>query len=134
MKLQRFTVRGLRSAAAMVAVGLVVSACAGAAPDASPGSADSVVGTWGDTGASEPHLVLASDGSVTGTDGCNGIATTFAVDGTSVEFESFMSTFKACEGVDTWLSAVHSAEVDGDEMIVSNASGDRIGTLKRTAG
>ena len=133
MKLPRFSARGLRSAIAIVGVGLVVSACAGTAPDASPASADSVVGTWGDTGDSQPHLVLSSDGSVVGTDGCNGIATTFAVDGTSIEFESFMSTFKACEGVDTWLSAVHSAEVDGDDMIVSNASGDRIGTLKRTA-
>jgi heat shock protein HslJ len=133
MKLQRITARGLRSIAAMMAVGLIVSACAGNAPDASPASADSVVGTWGDTAANQPHLVLSDDGTVTGTDGCNGIATSFAVDGTSIEFESFMSTFKACSGVDTWLSAIHTAVVDGDEMIVSNAKGERIGTLARAA-
>ena len=137
MSSQRTTRRTLRSLAAMVAIGIAVSACASTSPDDSSAgadtSADAVVGTWGDTAKSKPHLILASDGTVTGTDGCNGISTTFAVDGNSIELEQFASTRMACLGVDPWLSAIHTAVVDGDEMVVSNAKGERIGTLARTA-
>jgi len=119
----------------MMAIGIAVSACASTAPDdpSAGATADAVVGTWGDTARSKPHLVLSSDGTVTGTDGCNGISTTFAVDGNSIVLERFASTMKACLGVDPWLSAIHTAVIDGDEMVVSNAQGERIGTLARAA-
>jgi heat shock protein HslJ len=137
MTSQRFTTRGLRSFAVMLAIGLAVSACAGTGPDASSGgsstAADAVVGTWGDTAQSKPHLVLSNDGQVEGSDGCNGISTTYAVDGTTLTFERFVSTRKACVGVDTWLSEVRHAEVDGDDMVITNAKGEYIGTLTRTA-
>jgi len=136
MSSQRSKRRALSSFAAMLAVGIMVSACAAAAPAGSgrdAGSADDVVGTWGDTAPATPHLVLSSDGTVTGSDGCNAISTTFAVDGTSITFEPFIATLMACPGVDGWLAAVRSAAVDGDEMVVSNAAGERIGTLNRAA-
>ena len=141
MSSQRSKRRALSSFAAMLAVGIMVSACAAAAPagsgrdagSADAGSADDVVGTWGDTAPATPHLVLSSDGTVTGSDGCNAISTTFAVDGTSITFEPFIATLMACPGVDGWLAAVRSAAVDGDEMVVSNAAGERIGTLNRAA-
>ena len=136
MSSQRSKRRALSSFAAMLAVGIMVSACAAAAPAGSgrdAGSADDVVGTWGDTAPATPHLVLSSDGTVTGSDGCNAISTTFAVDGTSITFEPFIATLMACPGVDGWLAAVRSAAVDGDEMVVSNAAGEHIGTLNRAA-
>jgi len=134
MKSLRSISRGARSFAVAIAVGLSVAACAGGAPDdfsEGAGAAGTVVGTWGDTGKSKPHLVLSSDGTMTGNDGCNNISATFAVDGTAITFDPFSTTLKACFGVDTWLSAGHAAEVDGDEMIVTNIDGVQIGTLTR---
>lgn len=131
MRTQRSKKRALRSFVAMVAIGIVVSACASSDPDPSSAAADAVVGTWGDTAESKPHLVFSSDGEVEGSDGCNGISTTFSVDGSTAVLEQFVSTLKGCFGVDPWLSKVHSVEVDGDQLIVSNAQGERIGTLER---
>jgi len=132
MRSQRSKKRAFRSFVAMIAIGVVVSACASTAPDDSADAADAVVGTWGDTAATKPHLVFSSDGEVKGSDGCNGISTTFAVDGATAVFDQFVSTLKTCMGVDPWLSKVHSVEVDGDQLLVSNAQGERIGTLQRT--
>lgn len=98
-----------------------------------PSSASAVIGTWGSTATAQPHLVF-DDGKVTGTDGCNGISTTYTVDGDTITLESFMSTQKGCPGVDTWLRTIHSVQIDGDALIVRNSSGDQIGTLDRNDG
>jgi len=131
MRSQRSKKRALQSFVAMLAIGIVVSACASTSADESSAAADAVLGTWGDTAATKPHLVFSSDGEVKGSDGCNGISTTFAVDGSTAVLEQFVSTLKGCFGVDPWLSKVHSVEVDGDQLLVSNSQGERIGTLER---
>jgi heat shock protein HslJ len=111
------------------------TACAagGGTAGRTPDPGDAVTGTWGSTTNGQPHLAFA-DGTVTGTDGCNGISTTYTVDGDTITVASFMSTEKACAGVDTWLRSVRSVEIDGDALIVYNSSGDQIGTLDRNDG
>lgn len=89
------------------------------------------VGTWGETAEQSPQLVLAEDGSLTGTDGCNGLGGTWEISGDIVVFGPVMSTMMACEGVDTWLSLMTSATVNGDTMTVMGPEGDAIGTLDR---
>jgi heat shock protein HslJ len=111
------------------------SACAAGVPagGGTPAPADAVVGTWGSTAANQPHLAF-DDGQVTGTDGCNGITTSYTVDGDTITLDRFMSTQKACSGVDTWLRNVRSVQVDGDVLVVLDAQGEQIGSLDRNDG
>ena len=111
---------------------LMLSACSPSVGPAPQSTDDlSIAGTWVADGRGDPHLVLGEDLTVKGTDGCNGITTTYRLQGEVVEFENFMSTLKACPGVDTWLSAVKTATVDGEKMTVLNKAGDEIGVLHR---
>lgn len=93
-------------------------------------SAD-VVGIWGDEAQGKPHLEFTADGAVRGSDGCNGIATTYTVEGDRIELAPFASTLKACMGVDDWLRGIRAAELDGDILVVLDASGERLGDLPR---
>lgn len=120
-------------------VAMFVTACAPASgPGATPTSSDEpvdiateIVGMWGSDATGEPHLEFADDGTVTGSDGCNGISTTYTVDGERAEIEKFASTLKACPGVDDWLRGIRSVEIDGDTLVAMNSSGDTIGQLDR---
>ena len=47
-------------------------------------------------------------------------------------FENVASTLMACADVDTWLSALDTATIDGSTMTVFDESGDEIGTLERS--
>ena len=90
-----------------------------------------VVGTWTSDEKGKPTLTFDDAGKVSGTDGCNGINSTYKVEGDRVLIESFASTLKACLGVDDWLRAVSEVQVSGDELQVFNDSGAEIGTLQR---
>lgn len=89
------------------------------------------VGKWTSPEAGNPFLELTDDGNVTGSDGCNRISTTWKLDGTSVAFEPFASTQKACAGVDSWLAKAASATIDGDVMTVKDGQGSVIGGLEK---
>jgi heat shock protein HslJ len=104
------------------------STAGGSGADADP--AEAIVGTWGSTATEQPHLVF-DEGKVTGTDGCNAISSTYTVNGSTITVKPFMSTLRACVGVDTWLRALRTVELDGDAIIIRNAAGDQIGTLDR---
>ncbi|WP_430867592.1 META domain-containing protein [Demequina aurantiaca] len=112
--------------AAIAGVALMLAGCA-----SSSSEAPDPVGTWGATAEGMPQLVLASDGTVTGTDGCNGINTTWEEDGGTITFGPFASTMMACEGVDVWLSLAATATIDADAMDVQDVSGEAIGTLDK---
>lgn len=89
------------------------------------------VGTWGATADGSPQLVLASDGTVTGTDGCNNMTGSWdEADGT-VTFSPFATTMMACEGVDTWLSGAAAATIDANAMDIKDGTGTAIGTLDK---
>ncbi|MFF2388803.1 META domain-containing protein [Agromyces sp. NPDC058104] len=108
------------------------------APTASAGSATPAtgpVGTWGDAGdPASPSLVLAADGALAGTDGCNRLTGRWEDEGGGrIEFDDVASTRMACEGVDTWLSALDEATIDGDTMTVLGDDDVVVGTLERSA-
>ncbi|WP_245561785.1 META domain-containing protein [Agromyces italicus] len=94
----------------------------------------SPVGAWGDTNdATVPSLSLAADGTLSGTDGCNRLIGRWEDEGGGrIEFDDVASTRMACGGVDTWLSALDEATIDGDTMTVLGDDDVVIGTLERT--
>lgn len=93
---------------------------------------EQLIGSWISNEPGTPHLNFASDGSVTGSDGCNGISTRFNVDGDTARLDPSMGTLMACQGVDDWLRGVKEVRIDGDELRVFDGSGAEIGTLHRT--
>ncbi len=120
-------IRRVTSAALGLAIAVVLAGCGGTASSSSPESVD---GTWGDSTAN--YLTL-SDGTLRGSDGCNGMRGSYSVDGSTVTFTLGAATLKACIDVDTWLRNIATATVDGDTLTVFDASGEQIGTLPRTA-
>ncbi|WP_061963778.1 META domain-containing protein [Demequina aurantiaca] len=109
------------SAAGLV---LMMSGCASStAPDP--------VGTWGDAGTHKPQLILASDGTVTGTDGCNTLNGNWTLEGDTIEFGPFASTRMACPNVDTWRGNAVSATTDIDTMRLIDDTGAQLGTLDK---
>jgi heat shock protein HslJ len=113
----------LRTLAVVVLLLAGVAACGGEDPDPT--------GSWGTDAPGQPNLTLGEDGKVSGTDGCNRLVSTWKQDGDTVTFSVVASTNMHCEGVDTWLSGMHTATVSGDTLTVADADGDTIGTLRR---
>lgn len=93
---------------------------------------EQVLGNWLSDEAGDPHLEFADDGTVSGSDGCNGLAGDYVVEEDQVSVKLGASTLKACQGVDDWLRGVKTVTVDGDTMQVMNADGDEIGQLQRS--
>lgn len=102
-----------------------------AAPTGAPLAQEQVLGTWVSDEAGEPTLELAEGGEVHGTDGCNRIVTTYALEGNRIVFGEFAMTRMACQGVDQWLGGIREATVDGDVLHAWNAAGEQIGELQR---
>ena len=126
------TLQRLALSGTILLAATLLSACAGN-PGTEPAETVDPVGTWGDVAATdEPSLVLGDDGSLTGTDGCNRLVGTWTAEADTVTFVDVASTRMACEGVDTWLSALATGTIAGDTLTVLDESGDEIGTLART--
>lgn len=121
--------RTLVSGIGLAAVALLLAGCASGSGDGL--TEERLTGTWVSDEQGEPRLEFDGTGQVTGTDGCNGITTTYKIDGGSARFEDFASTLMACEGVDDWLRGIRSVTIDGDTLIVSNDAGKKIGELER---
>lgn len=111
------------SVAALLA-GTFMSGCSS---DAEAG--ETADGTWTDMSGSE--LVLADERALSGTDGCNRLMGSWSEADGVITFSQVTSTLMFCEGVDTWLSALASAKIDGDTMTVLDDAGTTIGTLDR---
>ncbi|MDN5559875.1 MAG: META domain-containing protein [Ruaniaceae bacterium] len=114
-------IRSIGSAVAVSLLALSLSSC----------SAASVEGTWGEDGEGLPQLVLEADGTLNGTDGCNRLMGAWTQDGSAVDFGQVATTMMLCEGVDTWLSALVTGEVDGDTLTILDIDGNEIGTLAK---
>lgn len=128
-------------AAALALVGCATAGSGGGAGDGGTPSdsaddeisAGAAAGTWGDTADStQPSLELAEDGTLTGTDGCNRLNGRWIENGVDLTFENVATTLMACPDVDTWLSALDTATIDGSTMTVHDESGADIGTLERS--
>jgi len=125
----------------LLAAALALSGCAGnaggggddsASAGAKGSSSESAVGEWGDVDDSaQPSLVLAKDGTLTGTDGCNQLNGGWTQEGDTVTFSNVASTMMMCADVDTWLAGLDTAKVDGSTMTVYGPAGRKIGTLER---
>jgi len=106
------------------AILLLMSACA--APQAG------AAGTWGTDAQGKPQLVLADDGGLTGTDGCNRLVGSWELKDGTVQFGQVASTMMFCDGVDTWLSGLSTGRVDGSTLHILDVDGHEIGTLARS--
>lgn len=93
--------------------------------------ADEFLGAWTSDEPGEPRLEFEADGTVSGTDGCNGISTTFTMADGVATLEPWASTAKACLDVDDWLRGASETVLEGDELIVKNTEGEEIGRLQR---
>ncbi|MFE2656488.1 META domain-containing protein [Brevibacterium sp. NPDC059310] len=88
------------------------------------------VGRWTSPEAGDPFLEFSEDGAVSGSDGCNAIATTWTVEGDEITIEPFATTQKACPG-NQWLSKASTATIEGDVMTVKDGQGSVIGGLEK---
>ncbi|MDN5581868.1 MAG: META domain-containing protein [Corynebacterium sp.] len=88
-------------------------------------------GTWVDvdpTGAAE---LTFDDGRISGTDGCNGVASSYTVDGNVAEVEPFASTLMACPGpTSDWLQGAASVHHYGALLVVHDEDGGVLGALR----
>lgn len=73
------------------------------------------------------------EGSLKGSDGCNGVGGWYTPDGAGASIRRGFSTLKACIGVDTWLAKTASVRADGDQLHVFNGAGEEIGVLRRVS-
>ena len=89
------------------------------------------VGTWGSTAEGEPHLVINEDGTLGGNDGCNVMFGNWTSDADGLVFSEVGGTLMFCEGVDTWLSQLQTATVQGNELHVLGEGGEELGTLTK---
>lgn len=89
------------------------------------------VGRWTSPEAGDPFLEFNDDGSLSGSDGCNAIKSSWTLDGDTITIEPFTSTQKACAGVDSWLSKAATATIEGDVMTVKDGQGSVIGGLEK---
>ncbi len=126
--------RTLRAGALLTALtaSLLLAACS------SP--ATSLAGSWGEPETpGEPALVFTPDGDgdageYAGSDGCNTIGGSYTEADGTIELGVMRATMMYCEGVDTWLSRGHTAELSGDTLTVFDEAGTQIGALTRAAG
>lgn len=119
----------------MAAIGLLalsLASCGSSDGNGPTAGAPDLIGTWGSAGEGQPQLDLSSDGSFSGTDGCNRLMGSWEADGADIDFAQTASTRMFCEGVDTWLSDLATATVTADVMTVFDDSGAQIGTLNRS--
>jgi len=116
-------------------VGLAVAALGVLALVGCAAPATGPVGTWtsSTSGSTDdtPRLVVGQDGSVTGDDGCNAFEGRWDPADAQIAFSDVASTLMACDGVDTWLSGLATAIVDGDTMTIQDGAGATIGELHR---
>lgn len=98
------------------------------------GQKSSLTGRWESHDPGNPWLEFAADGTVTGSDGCNGIFSSYVATDTGATIAKFVSTLKACIGVNDWLRGIHSVQLRGDTLVVCDMSGLEIGELRRAAG
>lgn len=92
-----------------------------------------LIGRWESPEVGAPCLVFAEHGTVTGSDGCNGIHSTYVATEEGAAIAPFVSTLKACIGVNTWLRGVRTVQLRGDTLIVDDVSGEKLGELQRVA-
>ena len=95
--------------------------------------AEDLAGSWTSDETGQPTLTFDEAGKVSGTDGCNGIGSSYTIEHDVARIERFVSTMMACPGVDDWLRGVAEVRLSGEELTVVNSAGEEIGTLQRAS-
>lgn len=70
-------------------------------------------------------------GTVSGSDGCNGVQGEFRIEGDTASIDRGPGTLKGCPDVDTWLKGVTVVVLDGDTLSVQDDEGEELGVLTR---
>lgn len=78
-----------------------------------------------------PHVILSDDGRIAGSDGCNRMMGDWEIDDGVITFGPIATTMMYCEGVDTSLNRMRTAERDGDTMKFFDDAGAVIMELDR---
>lgn len=96
------------------------------------------MGRWSGAavGARRPvQLLLASDGTVSGSDGCNAFGgRRWVRDGARVRLVGRQVTsLVACPGVEPWLGEAVALRVDDGRLVALDRAGAQLGTLRRVA-
>jgi len=95
---------------------------------------DDPVGQWGEIGERSAYLTILEDGTVTGSDGCNGFSGTWSLTGGVVKFSDMVTSLMACPPRDTDLRGPAVTGVaKGDRLYVLDADGHVSGILPRVA-
>lgn len=129
------------TAAALTAVGLAGAPAASAQtgsldlselPGSSlPSPSVPFTGTWVDVNPVAGGKITFDNGSVSGTDGCNGIGSTYTVDGNVADVEPFVSTMMACPGpTSDWLQGMSTVHHFGVLLVVHGEDGSVLGMLR----
>lgn len=139
--LQRTALTLAASAALLALVGCANAGGDSPAPPAEPSTPgeeqimpmteEQLLGSWSSDERGNPRLEFVIAGEVRGSDGCNGIFSTYAIADGRATIKPFASTLRACQGVDDWLRGVRSVTVEGDTLHAFDGSGTEIGQLKR---
>ena len=118
----------LAALTAVAAALLTLSAC-------SSGPASVSGTTWGSAPGTSgtPSITFETNGSLSGTDGCNVIGGDWKEADRTVELTMF-STMMYCEGVDMWLTESRTAQLTGAELVFSGENGREVGRLTQLDG
>ena len=96
-------------------------------------SGSSPAGDWGQVASGQPSLTIKTDGTFSGTDGCNRLTGQGSIDGDTITFGPMASTLMACQGVDEWLNKAATGTAKGSTMTVYDQQGSKIGTLDKSS-
>ncbi|MEJ6548504.1 META domain-containing protein [Corynebacterium sp. USCH3] len=122
--------------AALAAVGLVGIPTAAAQPGIPGSSVPSLpavpfTGTWVDANPAGGAKVTFDQGRISGTDGCNGVGSSYTVSGNVADVDPFVSTMMACTGPwSQWLQGVSTIHHYGALLVVHGDDGGVLGVLR----
>ncbi len=111
---------------------VLLSGCAGSAPEASSGDP---TGRWGSAVDDEPHIEFLEDGRAQYHDGCNGGGGRWSQTDASaaIDIGGMSTTFVACPGDQPFLAGADTAIVDGDRIHLLDEAGEVIDVLRRSS-
>jgi heat shock protein HslJ len=131
MTLTRKIITG--AVAALAVAGLTGGPSAAAQPLV-PGSSVPAVpfsGTWVDVNPVGGAKLTFDRGRVSGTDGCNGVGSSYTVSGNVADVAPFVSTLMACTGPwSPWLQGVSTVHHYGAVLVVHGEDGGVLGVLR----
>ncbi len=125
--------------AALAVVGLAGTPAAAAQPELPGSSLPSLpslpavpfTGTWVDANPAGGAKVTFDQGRISGTDGCNGVGSSYTVNGNVAEVDPFISTMMACTGPwSQWLQGVSTIHHYGAVLVVHGDDGGVLGVLR----